>query len=101
MLDNYFDRDLLDAPLMKHGRSDSYQAVISSVHQEEGQAFITAFDQTKGIWFSLHGQPNSELKPGRAILAKKANEGQTDLLSPVGLTMFDGQSTAYRVYVND
>lgn len=101
MLDSYFDRDLLDAPLVEHDHLDSYQAVISNVHCQSDQMFVTAFDRAHGIWLTFHGNPNPELKTGRSILALKTNEGQTDLLNPIGVTMFDSQETAYRLYVNN
>lgn len=103
MLDSYMHQDLLNSPLVKeqsHDR-DSYQAVISNVHYQLDQMFVTAFDSAHGIWLTFHGDPNTEMKIGRSILALKANEGQLDLLSTVAVTMYNGQETAYRLYVTN
>lgn len=103
MLDSYMNQDLLNSPLVKeqsHDR-DSYQAVISNVHCQLDQMFVTAFDSAHGIWLTFHGNPNTEMKIGRSILALKANEGQLELLNPTAVTMYNGQETAYRLYVTN
>ena len=103
MLASYMNQDLLNNPLVKeqsHNR-DSYQAVISNVHCQLDQMFVTAFDRAHGLWLTFHGNPNTELKVGRSILALKACDGQLDLLSTVAVTMYNGQETAYRLYVTN
>lgn len=103
MLESYMSQDLLNSPLTKEQRHDrdSYQAVISNVHCQLDQMFVTAFDRAHGLWLTFHGNPNTEMKIGRSILALKANDGQLELLNPTAVTMYNGQETAYRLYVTN
>ena len=93
-------RDLWDDPYEQTRLTGNVTMRVSNVYQQDGQMFVTMNSPVTGDWMTLRGDINPAVKSGTNLLVTSLPVGQTSLLSPQGIILYDAGGTAYRVYMN-
>lgn len=93
-------RDLWDDPYEQTRLTGNVTMKVSNVYQQDDQMFVTMNSPVTGDWMTLRGDINPAVKSGTNLLVTSLPVGQTSLLSPQGIILYDAGGTAYRVYMN-
>lgn len=93
-------RDLWDDPYEQTSLTGNVTMTVSNVYQQDDQMFVTMNSPVTGDWMTLRGDINPAVKSGTNLLVTSLPVGQTSLLSPQGIILYDAGGTAYRVYMN-
>ena len=100
MIDMMMQRDLWDDPYEQTRLTGNVTMKVSNVYQQDDQMFVTMNSPVTGDWMTLRGDINPAVKSGTNLLVTSLPVGQTSLLSPQGIILYDAGGTAYRVYMN-
>lgn len=100
MIDMMMQRDLWDDPYEQTRLTGNVTMTVSNVYQQDDQMFVTMNSPVTGDWMTLRGDINPAVKSGTNLLVTSLPVGQTSLLSPQGIILYDAGGTAYRVYIN-
>lgn len=93
-------RDLWNDPYEQTHLTGNVTMTVSNVYQQDDQMFVTMNSPVTGDWMTLRGDINPAVKSGTNLLVTSLPVGQTSLLSPQGIILYDAGGTAYRVYMN-
>ena len=99
MIDMMMQRDLWDDPYEQTRLTGNVTMKVSNVYQQDDQMFVTMNSPVTGDWMTLRGDINPAVKSGTNLLVTSLPVGQTSLLSPQGIILYDAGGTAYRVYM--